>query len=516
MSAPLKLNLGSGSKPLPNYTNVDRCYDQDIHSNSPGYTRLCVKGEVYPLRYAYAEEIRASHVLEHFPHGQTLDILKDWTRVLAPGGWLKVAVPDFAYIATKYLDEAGGLPLEGYTMGGQVDENDFHKAIFDERTLRRMFHECGLVEVQRWESEIDDCASLPVSLNLMGRKLRDGEAMPTEGEETGEKQAATIEVEGWEATPYFHDDLTYLQYRGFEYFPLIRTNEPEEYVPIIIAANGSRIRSIKSLASIDEACTYARECIDSILDTAALINHPAPQFAGIDIPKGHIQPVMTAPRLGFTAFMHSAFGAFAKLNMGNMLIQGGAYWHQGIEDVAEDAIAAGAKYILTFDYDSVFDHRDIEAMYGIMEACPGIGALVPLQMRREMQTALVTIRDAETGQNVSRIDSSNFETDVQRIATGHLGMTLIRAECLKSTPKPWFHAVPSPAGDWRDGHVDADIAFWRKFEDAGNSIYLANRVVLGHCELVVTWPDRNLEPMVQQISDFYKGGRPRKGSGIWQ
>lgn len=129
---------------------------------------------IFPLPYADGsiEDIRASHVLEHFPHRQIADVLKEWTRVLAPGGQLRIAVPDFAKIAEGYL--AGNeMPTEGYVMGGQIDGADFHKALFDEAHLKEALAAAGLVLLRPWVSELDgDCAALPISLNLGGTKPR--------------------------------------------------------------------------------------------------------------------------------------------------------------------------------------------------------------------------------------------------------------------------------------------------------------------------------------------------------
>jgi hypothetical protein len=128
------------------------------------------------------EEIRASHVLEHLPRRDSLAALAEWVRVLKPGGWLKVAVPDFDTIVATYLKwRAGELPgeappIEGWLMGGQVDANDFHQAGFTRQGLEEAFRELGLVDVGPWVSEVRDCASLPVSLNIQGRKPFPGEA----------------------------------------------------------------------------------------------------------------------------------------------------------------------------------------------------------------------------------------------------------------------------------------------------------------------------------------------------
>jgi hypothetical protein len=152
----LKLNLGSGDTPLPGYVNVDRK----------------TGGEVYPLA-GYADgsvdEIRASHVLEHFSHRDVFAVLTEWTRVLKFGGTLKLAVPDLEWIARNYLD---GKPVnvQGYLMGGHTDGDDRHGCTFDHECLSEMLRKLGYRDLKPWRSDIADCASLPVSLNIRATK----------------------------------------------------------------------------------------------------------------------------------------------------------------------------------------------------------------------------------------------------------------------------------------------------------------------------------------------------------
>lgn len=154
-SCELKLNLGAGAFPLDGYENLDHKTNQ----------------EIYPLPFASGTvaEVRASHVLEHFRQSEVQAVVKEWARVLKPGGWLKLAVPDFAWIANYYL-KGGRRYVQQFTMGGQTDEDDFHKTIFDETSLTGLLQRAGLVEVQPWAAEIEDCSSLDVSLNLMAKK----------------------------------------------------------------------------------------------------------------------------------------------------------------------------------------------------------------------------------------------------------------------------------------------------------------------------------------------------------
>lgn len=154
-AGPVRLDLGAGDVTIPGFRPIDR-----------------KRGlEVYPLDAGadMVDEIRASHVLEHFSHTRIGAVLADWVRALKPGGLLRVAVPDFKRCAELYL--AGSeVPIQGWVMGGHVDDDDRHGAIFDEEALREALVAAGLVDIRTWASEIEDCAALPISLNLAGTK----------------------------------------------------------------------------------------------------------------------------------------------------------------------------------------------------------------------------------------------------------------------------------------------------------------------------------------------------------
>ena len=147
-----KLNIGAGDTVIEGFTPIDRK----------------LGSEAYPLAYPdnSVDEIRASHVLEHFPFADVPLVLADWARVLKPGGRMRIAVPD----VDKCLgDKTDPLRLR-YLMGGQVDENDHHHSAFDEGTLAAYLLRAGLSDVQRWASDNTDTASLPISLNLEATK----------------------------------------------------------------------------------------------------------------------------------------------------------------------------------------------------------------------------------------------------------------------------------------------------------------------------------------------------------
>lgn len=169
---PLRLNLGGGDTKLEGYVNVDRKDGQ----------------EAYPLTCpdASVEEIYASHVLEHFPHAQVPKVLENWVSKLKPGGRLRVAVPDFLWIATEYKKKRP-IPVQAYVMGGQQDKDDYHKAVFDREALNEAMINVGLERIRRWEADagVVDCSSLPCSVNLQGYK-------PTDDRKVCEKTQAIL------------------------------------------------------------------------------------------------------------------------------------------------------------------------------------------------------------------------------------------------------------------------------------------------------------------------------------
>lgn len=123
----------------------------------------------FPLRYPddSIEEIRASHILEHFSFADAQRALKEWVRVLKPGGRIRLAVPGFEKIVEIGKTDSAW-PF--YLMGGQTDAYDFHQSVWTEQGLRDLMTVAGLKDVSKWESSNGDCASLPVSLNLEGVK----------------------------------------------------------------------------------------------------------------------------------------------------------------------------------------------------------------------------------------------------------------------------------------------------------------------------------------------------------
>ena len=164
----MKLNLGCGKNELPGYDN------RDIKAGQP----------CYPLPFAdgTVEEVRASHVLEHLTFREASEALRDWFRVLQPGGVIRVAVPD----VRKCLAADDGKHLF-YLMGGQQDEHDIHRSAYDVERLEALLEHTGFEGVTEWHSTDNDTSSHPVSLNRQARK-------PMAAAPAPQRRTATVKV----------------------------------------------------------------------------------------------------------------------------------------------------------------------------------------------------------------------------------------------------------------------------------------------------------------------------------
>jgi predicted SAM-dependent methyltransferase len=143
----MKLHLGCGSKHIDGFYHIDALpYEHIDHVGRVDKLPQIESNSV--------ELIYACHVLEHFGRNEFRSVLNEWFRVLRPGGVLRLAVPDFGAVARTYVrgELARGIEdVVGLCVGGQRDEYDFHKMIFDEALLTRVLRDVGFSQVRRWD-----------------------------------------------------------------------------------------------------------------------------------------------------------------------------------------------------------------------------------------------------------------------------------------------------------------------------------------------------------------------------
>lgn len=151
----MKLHLGCGKKFIPGYVHVDALPAAHVDIVGPV--------EKLPMDDASVSLIYASHILEHFDRHEYKAVLAEWFRVLKPEGILRLAVPDFAACAAIYYERglADGLTgLVGLIVGGQRDQYDFHKMIFDEKFLSHELLALGFRQVRHWDWRQTDHAHI--------------------------------------------------------------------------------------------------------------------------------------------------------------------------------------------------------------------------------------------------------------------------------------------------------------------------------------------------------------------
>lgn len=160
----LKLHLGSGSVRLEGWINIDLEARADL--------TLDLRGGL-PFPDGAARLVYNEHVIEHITVDEAGRCLKDWFRVLEPGGILRVATPDLGYVVERYQrdwrDQAW-LRLPEYAFiqtRAEMMNVAFrwwgHQYLYDGEELERRLREAGFQTVRRCglgESTVPELAGL--------------------------------------------------------------------------------------------------------------------------------------------------------------------------------------------------------------------------------------------------------------------------------------------------------------------------------------------------------------------
>lgn len=98
---PLKLNLGCGDKILDGYVNVDVV--EARAGKRPDV--ICDLHDLAPFDDASVDEILSVHVVEHFWRWEVADVMREWVRVLKPGGRMIVECPNILSACQTFLKD---------------------------------------------------------------------------------------------------------------------------------------------------------------------------------------------------------------------------------------------------------------------------------------------------------------------------------------------------------------------------------------------------------------------------
>lgn len=94
--------------------------------------------------YGQFDHLLASHVLEHVPYWNTIAVLREWAKLVKPGGGVHIVVPSLEWAAEQILSERPSRALIPHLYAGLTTPWDVHLAGFTMRHLRACFEEAGL------------------------------------------------------------------------------------------------------------------------------------------------------------------------------------------------------------------------------------------------------------------------------------------------------------------------------------------------------------------------------------
>lgn len=182
----IKVHLGCWHRFIPGFVHVDLCDMPHIDYRSgidclPFFTENSV------------ELIYCSHALEYFDREQAALVLKEWYRILEPGGLLRLAVPNFEALIRVYQMTGELTSVLGPLYGKMcIDTSNgknvlYHKTTYDLASLSKLLIQCNFVEPEIWDwrktehTQVDDHSQayfphmqkdtgIHVSLNLQAKK----------------------------------------------------------------------------------------------------------------------------------------------------------------------------------------------------------------------------------------------------------------------------------------------------------------------------------------------------------
>lgn len=170
----LRLHLGCGTVTPAGWVNVDAALGARLAKTGPLFRLLRALGafrldwppditlhdlrRALPWPDASAGAIYSSHTLEHLDREEGERFLRECARVLAPGGVLRIVVPDLAALvdayekgefpATEFVDRLGvglGHPEDGRLKRRLAPLFRFpHRCMYDAESLLRILRDAGL------------------------------------------------------------------------------------------------------------------------------------------------------------------------------------------------------------------------------------------------------------------------------------------------------------------------------------------------------------------------------------
>lgn len=178
------LEIGPGNAMMPGFETLNIVGGPNVDYVFDAAKKLPFGDNTFDLIYA-------SHMLEHIPWYKMEEVLKEWIRILKPGGNLEIWVPDGLKICKVLIDAEQGLITESpddwnmfnprkdpfiwvngrLIYGARPDYPSWHRAIFSPRYLKELFEYVGLIKIKEMDhSEVRGYDHGWINLGVKGTK----------------------------------------------------------------------------------------------------------------------------------------------------------------------------------------------------------------------------------------------------------------------------------------------------------------------------------------------------------
>jgi SAM-dependent methyltransferase len=173
----VKVNLGAGLMVAPGWYNIDG-HLRAFFSTWPGFVvhllyrviqtsnqqfsmeeyRRILKSNRFihhdltygiPFKDGTVDFLYASHLLEHLHRDEAERLVRDGYRALKPGGAFRICVPDLAHAVSLYQKGEKRQALGYFFNERKQDWYTYHRYLYDEELLSRLFQDCGFRRVKR-------------------------------------------------------------------------------------------------------------------------------------------------------------------------------------------------------------------------------------------------------------------------------------------------------------------------------------------------------------------------------
>jgi len=179
------VNLGSGTRAIPGFINIDFFTTPGIDYGADLRYPLMIGSDV-------VDGIFCEHTLEHLNYRETDTLLSECRRILKPGGAIRIVVPDLSMFLRNYCDgnrewfrewerlmfresvvaerskRTLGSPLEAI---GFVTQEYGHSSCWDFETLRNHLERSGFRNIAQISFGKGTCEQLLVDLDAEDRKF---------------------------------------------------------------------------------------------------------------------------------------------------------------------------------------------------------------------------------------------------------------------------------------------------------------------------------------------------------